>query len=67
MTLDLGDVGQTTDRESVKLPVQGPRDRFPNTRLSHTGRSDHADNLSLDGTPEFTDGEELEDPVLDVL
>lgn len=67
MTLDLGDIGQTSNRESVELPVQSPRDRFPDTSLSDTWRSDHTDDLSLDSTSEFTDGQELQNSVLDIL
>ena len=67
MTLDLGNIGQTSNRESIELSIQSPCDRFPDTGLSDTWRSDHTDDLSLDSASKFTDGQELQDSVLDIL
>jgi hypothetical protein len=66
VTLDLRHIPQATHTDAVKLPVERPRDRLGNRRLSDSGRSDQAEDLTLDGPSEFADGEELENAVLDV-
>lgn len=67
MTLDFGDISQTTDRESVKLSSERSRNGFANTRFTHSGGTDQANDFALDGTPELANGQELEYTVLDVF
>ena len=67
MTLDLGNISQTTDGESEKLSLQSTGNRFSDRRLSNTGGTNETDDLAFDGSTKLSDGEELQNPVLDIL
>lgn len=67
MTLDLGDIGQPSYRESVKLPVERSSDTLADTGFPYTWRSNHADDFPFDGTSQFTDSQEFKDSIFDIL
>ena len=67
MTLDLGDIGQTTNRESEELSLQGSSDRFPDRCLSNTRGANETDDLAFHSSAKLSDGQELQNPVLDIL
>ena len=67
VTLDLSNIRQATNREAIVLSVQSARDRLSNTCLSNTRRSNEAQDLSLDGSTQFSDGNEFENAVLHIL
>ena len=67
VTLDLGDVGQTTDRKPEELPLQGSGDRLSNRRLSNTRRTNETYDLAFHGSAKLSDSQELQNSVLNVL
>ena len=67
VTLDLGDIGQAANREPEELPLQGSGDRLSDRRLSNTRGTDETDNLALHSSAKFSNGQELQNPVLDIL
>ncbi len=67
VTLDLRDIGQTSDGEAEELAVQSTGDRLANRRLANTRGTNQANDFTLDGATKLPDGEELQDAVLDVL
>jgi hypothetical protein len=67
VSLDLRDIRQTTHREPEEFPVKSARNRLSDGGLSHTGRTDKADDLALDSPAQFADGEELQYTIFDVL
>jgi hypothetical protein len=67
MALDLSDVSQATNGEPEELPLQGTGNRLSNRRLSNTRRTNKADDFAFHGPAKLSDGQELQNPVLDVL
>jgi len=67
MTLDLGNIVQTTDGESVELSPKSPSDTLSDTRFTHTWRTAQTDNFSLDASTQLADSEEFENTVLHVF
>jgi len=67
MSLDLRHIPQPTHTDPVELPLQRSSDGLGDAGLSDSRRSDEADDLALNGSTEFPDGEELEDSILDGL
>lgn len=67
MPLNLRHVPQTADAKPVELPVQSLGDAEPDRGLAHPWGPDEAQDLSVNATPQFTDGDELQDPVLDIV
>lgn len=67
VTLDLRNVGQTSDGEAEELAVQSTCDRLADRRLSNTRGPNQANDFALDGAAKLTDSEELQDAILDVL
>lgn len=66
MSLDFSHISQTSNRESEELAVESAGDRLSDRRLSYTGRSNKANDLALDRSTQFSDGQEFEDTILDV-
>src|SRR5207248_2655202 len=71
MTADLGLVADAADADALEGTPERARDRSPERGLPHAGRSHEAQNRAR-GTPsppapQRADGEELEDPALDLL
>jgi len=67
MALDLGNIGQTTNRKPEELSLQGSGDRLSDRRLSHTRGADETDDFALHGSAKLSNGQKLQDPVLDIL
>lgn len=67
MTLDLSDISQTANGEPEEFPFQGSGDRLSDRRLSNTRGTDKTDDLAFHSSTELPDGQELQDPVLDIL
>jgi len=67
MALDLGDIGQTTNREPEELPLQCSSDRLSDRCLSDTRGTDKTDDLAFHSSAKLSDGQEFQNPVLDVL
>ncbi|KAI6759228.1 hypothetical protein HG530_009908 [Fusarium avenaceum] len=67
VTLDLSNIRETTDTESVVLAVQSTGNRLSNTCLTHARRSDKAKNFAFNSTSEFANSDELQNTVLDIL
>lgn len=67
MSLDLRHISQPPHTDPVELPLERSGDGFGDARLSDSRRSNEADDLSLDGSTKLSDGEELEDSILDGL
>lgn len=67
MTLDLGHVSQTANREPEEPAIQGARDGFADRGLTDSRWADKADDLAFDSPAELADCEEFEDAVFDFL
>src|SRR5439155_8420771 len=67
VSADLGLVAYAADRQPLELPPERTRDRMAERRLADAGRTDEAKNLARDLLTELRDGEELDEPVLDLL
>ena len=69
---NLGFVAHAAERDADELPVHGTRDRLSQRRLADAGRSDEAENGSLDrrrrrrGPLQFLDGEIFDDAFFDL-
>jgi hypothetical protein len=66
MSFNLRDIRQAPHTKPKKHPPQRPRDALPDAGLAHPRGADETDDFTLNGSAEFTDGEELEDTVFDV-
>ncbi|MNJ38086.1 hypothetical protein D3C77_329260 [compost metagenome] len=67
MALDFGLVAHTAHAEAVERSSQGLGDGFANAGLAHARRTHQQHDGAADLAFPGTDGEELEDPVLDVI
>ena len=64
---DLGLVAHAADRDALELAAHGGGDRLAQRRLAHAGRADEAQDRALGVGLELAHGQELQDPVLDLL
>lgn len=67
VSLDFGNIGKATDRETVKVPLESTSDGLADRGFANTGRSSETNDLAFDGAPELTDSDKLQDTVLDFL
>ena len=64
---DLGLVADATQRDPRELPVHGARDRAAQRRLARSRRANEAQDRALQVLLQLQHGDELEDPLLDLL
>lgn len=67
MTLDLSDVGQTSNGEPEEFALQSSSDRLPDRGLSNTRRTNETDDLPFHGSAKLSDSQELQNSVLYIL
>src|SRR5262249_39607982 len=67
VTADLGLVAHAAERQPHELAAGGAGDRLGERALADARRADEADDRALRLLGELADGEELEDPLLDLL
>ncbi len=67
MASDLGLVAHPADTDPLELAAERPRDRTAQRGLADAGRPDEAQNRAARVRLEPADGQEFEDPVLDLL
>ena len=68
MSLDLRNVRQPTHWhiKPKELPPECPSDTLSNRSLAHSRQTDETNDLALDSTMQFAQGEEFEDVRFDV-
>ncbi|KAA6427842.1 MAG: hypothetical protein FRX49_02505 [Trebouxia sp. A1-2] len=67
VTLDFSHVTETTDTETVILPLQGSSNAAPHTGLAHPGGTHQAQDLAMGATPQPPHCNELQNPVLHIF
>jgi len=67
VTLDLGNIVETTNGESVELSTERSSNTLSDARFTDTRRTAQTDDLSFHTAPQFADCEELQDTVFDVF
>jgi hypothetical protein len=67
MPADLRLVPHAAEGHSHELPAERARDRLAERGLAHAGRSDEAEDRSLQFSRELEHGDVLDDPLLDLL
>ena len=67
MPFNLRHIPQAADAKSVELPVEGFRDAVADRRLPHPGGAHEAQDAPVHASPEFSNGDELQDALFDVV
>ena len=67
MAADFGFIVNAAEREPHELAAEGARDRLAERSLAHAGRSDEAQDRAFHVRLQATDGEIVEDAILDLL
>lgn len=67
MSLDLGDIVNTSDGEAEESPVQRSCDGFPDAGFTNSRWTNEAEDLARHTSREFTNGDEFENPLFHIV